>query len=383
MAKRDYYEVLELSRSATAEEIKSSYRRLARKYHPDVAENKSEAEVKFKEINEAYAVLSDDQRRGQYDRFGHEGLNLGSGDAGFGGFGFGGFGDLFQMFDIFSDFGDMRGGARAQASSRPQKGRDLRYDIPVTLEEAFKGVEKEIAITSPVTCYHCKGTRGRDGAKPEQCATCHGTGQVTQVSRSAFGQIMRTFPCNRCSGEGSIVTDPCPECRGMGKVEKERKLEVQIPPGVDTGSRIRIPGEGEAGFMGGVSGDLYVVIHIMEHSDFQRSGDDLYYFKQIALTLAALGGEVAVPTIDGETKLKIPPGTQCDTLFKIKGKGMMSLRGHGRGDLYVKVWVMVPTRLDEKQKSLLQEFQKLSGEEPEPDKSFLGKLKNAFSGAKK
>jgi len=381
MAKRDYYEVLGVQKGASSDEIKIAYRKLARKYHPDVAEDKKEAESHFKEINEAYAVLGDDEKRAQYDRFGHDGVNLSGMDwSGFGGFGggFGGFGDVFDMLFEMGTGGGRRG--RSGAAQRAHRGSDIRYDLEITLEEAFSGAAKEIRASSPVTCGRCKGTRVKDGSSPEVCPVCKGTGQITQVTRSALGQIMRTFGCSNCNGEGSVIKNPCDECRGMGRVVKERTLEVQIPPGVDTGSRIRVPGEGEAGYNGGESGDLYVFIFLKPHNDFQRAGDDLFHLKKLTFTQAALGAEVSVPTMEGEAKLKVPAGTQCDTMFKIKGKGMPSLRGFGKGDLHVKVWVMVPTNLDEKQKALLEEFGSTGSEEAHVEKGFFEKIKDALLG---
>ena len=379
MGKRDYYEVLGVPKGASPDEVKLAYRRLARKYHPDVAENKQDAETHFKEINEAYAVLSDDQQRAQYDRFGHEGVRMGASDSGFGGFS--GFGDISDIFDMFFDMGGARGQRRSQAQQRPQRGSDLRYDLQITLEDAFKGLEKEISVSSLVTCYHCKGTRSKDEAKPEVCSTCKGTGQITQVSRSAFGQVMRSFACHACSGEGQVVVNPCDECKGTGRVEKERKIEIQIPPGVDTGSRIRIAGAGEAGYKGGDSGDLYIFIHVKAHPEFQRAGDDLFSFRKITFTQAALGVELTIPTLEGETKLKIPHGTQCDSMFKVKGKGMPSVRGLGKGDLNVKIWVMVPTSLNDRQKNLLHDFENAGSQEAHVEKGFFEKLKDAILGS--
>lgn len=382
MAKRDYYEVLGVQKNSSSDEIKIAYRRLARKYHPDVAEDKKEAESKFKDINEAYAILSDDEKRAQYDRFGHDGVNISGMDwSGFGGFG-GGFGGFSDVFDMLFDMGvGGRGQGRGGSAQRPHRGSDLRYDLEITLDDAYKGIVKEIKASSPVTCGRCKGTRVKGDSKPEVCPVCKGTGQITQVSRSALGQIMRTFGCSNCNGEGSIIKNPCDECSGTGRVVKERTLEVQIPPGVDTGSRIRVPGEGEAGYNGGDSGDLYVFIYVKPHQDFQRAGDDLFHLRKLTFTQAALGAEISVPTMEGETKLKVPAGTQCDTMFKIKGKGMPSLRGFGKGDLHIKVWVMVPTNLDEKQKSLLEEFGSIGNEDAQVEKGFFEKIKDALLGA--
>jgi len=379
--KRDYYDILGIERNSSADEIKTAYRRLARKYHPDVAENKAEAEIKFKEINEAYTVLSDPDRKSRYDQFGHGGIDSGINMGDFMGGGFG-FGDIFsQMFDMF-DLGGGRGyGGHSQ--NRPRRGNDLRYDMEITLEEAFSGIEKEFSIENYVTCGACKGTRTKDGSNPEVCSQCRGTGQVTQVTRSPFGQIMRTLPCDKCRGEGFVIKEYCPSCGGSGKQQRTKTLNINIPAGVDTGSRIRLSGEGGMGTNGGDKGDLYVVIFVKEHADFQRSGTDLYNIRQITFAQAALGAELTIETIDGETKLKIPEGTQCDTVFKIKNKGMPSLRNNKRGDLYVKIWVIVPQKLDDKQKQALKEFEKLTDNETQqrPDPGFLGKLKDALKKA--
>lgn len=382
VTKRDYYEVLSVSRDADGNTIKSAYRKLAREYHPDVAEDKTEAEKKFKEINEAYAVLSDEEKRAQYDRFGHDGLNMNMEDFGFGGGFGGGLGDIFgQVFDMF-DFGGL--GGNRQQSNRPRRGSDLRYDLEITLEEAFTGVDREITINTMVTCGACKGMRTKDGKEPPVCSACRGTGQVTQITRSPFGQIMRTMPCSACAGEGKIVTEPCETCQGTGRTSREKKITVTIPAGVDNGSRIRLSGEGEAGTLGGDRGDLYIVLFVKAHESFQRMGDHLYSLVKIRFGQAALGDEIEIPGIDGKVKLKIPPGTQCDTEFKIKGKGMTALQSSKRGDLYVRVWAMIPTKLDEKQKEAIRDFENMvhSGY-PEEDEGFFKKIKKAFKNQKK
>ncbi len=376
--KQDYYHVLSIEKTATDIEIKTAYRRLTKIYHPDVAENKEEAESKFKEINEAYAVLSDPEKRRVYDQFGHEGIssNFDMNDF-MGGFGFG-FGDIFsQVFDMFGN-----NTRQSRNPNRPRRGSDLRYDIEITLEEAFKGIEKEITVETYAACDSCKGKRTKDGSSPEICNTCRGTGQVTQVTNSMLGQIMRTMPCSACSGEGISIKNPCTACSGKGNVKKPKTLKFNIPAGVDNGSKIRLTNEGESGHAGGDPGDLYIVIFVKDHKLFQRAGNDLYLFQQIRFTQAALGDEIEIPAIDGKTTLKIPAGTQCDTVIKVKDQGMPSLRGSKRGDLYVKIWIMVPTKLDDKQKDALKEFDKLTCENCyQHDTGFFEKIKQAFKRA--
>lgn len=375
MDKRDYYEVLGIRRDAPQEEIKQAYRRLARQYHPDVAQDKEHAEAHFKEINEAYAVLGDPEKREQYDRFGHAGVKVGAGvgDWGFGPFmDFGGISDLFESF---FDFGERRG-----RESRTRRGADLRYDLEITLEDAFTGKETEISVTSLITCGRCKGSRTEPGTDLEICSICRGSGQVSQIQRTPFGQIMRSYICHKCNGEGRIIISFCTECNGTGAVQKKRKISVRIPPGVDSGSRIRIPGEGEPGVQGGPPGDLYVFINVKPHATFERHRDDLYCSIKLTFTQAALGGEIEIPALDEGRTLKIPSGTQNDTFFKIKGKGMPSLQGYGRGDLHVKVQIMVPTKLNERQKQLLREFAKAGSQEAETEKGIFDKIKDAILG---
>lgn len=377
--KRDYYEVLGVSKDSSQDEIKSAYRRLCRKYHPDIAEDKKTAEEKFKEINEAYSVLGDEEKRSNYDQFGHEGINAGAGDFmnGSGDFGFGG---LDSIFDIFGRMGGM--GGRSSDRNAPRRGSDLRYDLEITLEEAFAGCSKDIDIAVHVTCGTCKGNRTKDGSKPQSCGNCGGSGQVTQVRRSPFGQIMTQVPCPKCGGEGVVIKEYCPSCGGSGKTKKKETITVDIPAGVDNGSRMRIPGKGEGGFRGGENGDLYVFIFVNEHDLFQRAHDDLYKIEQISISQASLGTELNIETLDGDAKLKIPAGTQCDTVFKIKGKGMPSLRGGDRGDLYVKVWVVIPKKLNDKQKKALNDFEEASGKQPagKKEESFFKKLGRQLRG---
>lgn len=357
--KRDYYEVLGVSRNATLDEIKKSYRQLARQYHPDVNPNKKEAEEKFKEISEAYAVLSDAEKKAQYDRFGHQGMR----DIGFNfdnvwqdvttgaDFGFGGFGDIFEMF-----FGDRRATSARERKSGPIRGADLRYDIEISLEEAAIGTEEEIEISRAVKCENCKGSGLQPGTKSVECENCKGSGQITRKRSTMFGQFINVTTCDVCGGEGRIIKTPCNNCGGKGNIRRSKKLSIKIPAGVDNGTRIKLYGEGEAGVKGGPPGDLYVFVFVRPHPIFKREEQDIYLETKISFVLAALGGEIEVPTLDGNVKLKIPAGTQPGTVFRLKGKGIPHLRGHSRGDEYIKVNITVPTRLAERQKKLLQEL---------------------------
>ncbi|HHV71172.1 MAG TPA: molecular chaperone DnaJ [Clostridia bacterium] len=362
MAKRDYYEVLGVSRDATAEEIKKAYRKLARQYHPDANKDDPNAEEKFKEIAEAYDVLSDPQKRARYDQFGHAdgqgqwGFGFGN-NADFGGFGgFGtGFGDIFDMF-----FGSGMG-AREQRRT-PQRGADLRYDLEISFEEAAFGLETEIKVPRMEKCSACNGTGAKAGTQPKTCPTCQGTGQVQYVRNTALGRFVSVRTCEACGGEGHIIETPCPECRGKGRTQKVRTIQVKIPPGVDTGSRIRIAGEGEAGTLGGPPGDLYVFIQVRPHKYFKRRDSDVIYDLEISFTQAALGDEVEVPTLDGPVVLKIPEGTQTGTSFRLRKRGFPNLRGFGRGDQHVRIIVKTPTNLTPRQRELLKEFARLSEE---------------------
>lgn len=377
MSQQDYYQVLGISRDADKNEIKRAFKRLAREYHPDVAEDKKAAEQKFGEINEAYSVLSDDEKRAYYDRYGHApGANQPGPDMGGGGFGFGGgfpFGDLFES--IF----DLGGGGRRQ-QSRPARGADYRMGLRLTLEEAFQGATKDVELTSDVNCPRCEGrqTLEPDGFQP--CPTCHGTGQLHQVVRTPFGQLTQVAPCGACQGRGRTLKKPCPECSGRGSVEKKRTLQVKVPPGIDTGKLIRMPGEGAPGNLGGPPGDLYLAIEVEPHETVERRGDDLITKKSIYFTDAALGNAVEVEVLLGEkVSLKIPPGTQNGTVFRFKGKGMPKLNRSSRGDLNVLVEVVVPTKLNAKQKKLLKEFAEAGSQDAEPH-SLFDKIKDALWG---
>ncbi len=379
MAKRDYYEVLGVSPNASAEEIKKAYRKLARQYHPDANPNDPEAEAKFKEINEAYEVLSDPEKRASYDRFGHAGV----GDQGFNGFsGFGGFGDFGGLGDIF----EMFFGNGPRRRSGPERGADIRLDLEITLKEAAFGVERELKVPRTEECSTCGGSGAAAGTRPVVCPVCNGTGQVQYAQSTLFGRIVQSRTCERCRGSGRIIEKPCPTCRGTGQVRRTRSIKIKVPPGVDEGSRLRVAGEGEAGVRGGPPGDLYVYVHVKPHRVFVREGDDLVCEVQVSFVQAALGDEIDVPTIDGTVaKLKIPEGTQPGTVFRMKGKGMPRVDGFGRGDQHVRVKVVTPTKLNEKQKELLREFARTLGERPPSagsgsEKSFFEKMRDAFMG---
>lgn len=364
-SKRDYYDVLGVSRTATDREIKSAYRKLAVRYHPDKNPGDHEAEEKFKEAAEAYAILSDPEQRARYDRFGHAGLGAAAG--GFGGPGFAGFEDI--LGDLF---GDIFGASRRRSTAR--RGADLRYDLEITLEEVLSGTSKRIVIPRLETCDVCSGTGAAGGSQPTTCTTCAGVGQVRY--QQGFFSVSRT--CAHCGGTGRIITNPCRDCRGEGRIEREKTIEVNIPPGIDSGSRIRHRNEGEAGTGGGPPGDLYVVIHVAEHPTFQRQETNVYTSIPISFTQAALGAEVTVPTLDGKQSLSIPEGTQTGTLFRLKGQGLPSRGGRGRGDLYVAVTVVTPTDISREQRRLFEELARLDGAEEE-DKGLLGKVKDIFS----
>jgi len=357
--KRDYYDILGVSRKASKDEIKKAFRKLAMQHHPDRNPGNKQADHKFKELNEAYEVLKDDQKRAAYDQFGHEGADA---HAGFGrgrethggfhaGFGTGGFSDIFEEM-----FGNFAGGAR-ERSTHSHKGSDLRYDMTLTLEEAYKGIQKDIRIRSQTACDVCQGTGAKKGSAPTTCSTCRGMG-VVRVQQ-AFFMIERT--CTTCHGTGQIIKDPCTTCHGQGRVLKERTLKVTIPAGIEDGSRVRLSGEGEAGLNGGSNGDLYVFVEITPHRLFKRQGSDLFFNATIPMATAILGGEIEVPTIDGgRSRVSIPAGAQSGKQFRLKGKGMSILRRHDHGDLYILIDVETPVNLTSSQKKLIEEFAKLS-----------------------
>jgi molecular chaperone DnaJ len=378
MSKRDYYEVLGVAKGASEEELKKAYRKMAVKYHPDKNPGDKAAEESFKEVGEAYEVLSDPQKRAVYDQHGHAAFDRRAGGGGFARSGGGGFHDPFDVFrEVFgggSIFEDLFGGGR-QDPSQPQRGQDLRYDMELTFEEAAKGCEKEIAVTKPETCDTCQGSGAEPGSKARVCTTCGGRGQVLS-SRGIFS-IAQT--CPSCLGAGRTVDKPCKPCRGQGRRERTSKITLRIPPGVDTGSRLRSAGNGEAGSRGGPPGDLYVVLHVRAHEIFQREGDDLLCEVPISFVQAALGAEVDVPTLDGKAAVKIPAGTQPGAMFRLKGKGMRNVQGYGYGDLHVRITVEVPAHLSSAQKAKLQEFAELcSGKESPISQSFFEKAKRFF-----
>jgi len=370
MDKRDYYEVLEVARTATDQELKSAYRKLAMRYHPDKNPGDATAEEKFKEAAEAYAVLSDGEQRRRYDRFGHAGVSSTAG-ASWGAPGFGGIedilGDLFGFGDVF---GASRSGSRRSAA---QRGADLRYDLEITLEDAANGMTANLRIPRLETCETCKGSGAAEGTQPETCATCNGSGQMR--FQQGFFSVART--CHTCRGVGKVIKSPCKECRGAARVEREKQMEVKIPAGVETGSRLRVQGEGESGMSGGPSGDLYVVIHVAEHEHFERQGSNLYAAVPITFAQAALGAEIAVRTLDAEDKVKIPVGTQTGTVFRLKGKGMPMLGGRGRGDLFVSVTVVTPTSLTREQRKLLEQLATVENKDLE-DKGLVDKVRDIF-----
>lgn len=370
MSKRDYYEILGVNQNASETEIKKAYRRLAIKYHPDKNPGNKEAEAKFKELSEAYAVLSDSQKRAGYDQFGHAGVN-GSGGFSGGGFDFGGapFEDLFG--DIFGDIF----GAGSRRGSRGRRGDDLRYNLTISFEEAAFGTEKKLQLPRKQPCEACHGSGARPGTETQTCTTCRGAGQV----RYQQGFFTMTRPCPDCRGEGKIIASPCPECRGTGQVKKKRSLSLKVPAGVENGTRLKLNNEGEAGAQGGPPGDLYVVISVEDHPIFKREGQDILCEVPISFVQAALGCDLEVPTLEGRINLKVPAGTQSGKIFKLSGKGIVSLRGYGRGDQLVVLKVEVPTKLNSRQRELLEEFAKESGEDIHPQgKGFFDKVKELF-----
>ncbi|MBQ2135120.1 MAG: molecular chaperone DnaJ [Phascolarctobacterium sp.] len=382
MSKRDYYEVLGVSKTATQDELKKAYRKLARKYHPDLNKDNEEAAEKFKECNEAYSVLSDDQKRAQYDQFGHAAFENGGmgGGGGFGGAGgFGGFGGsgMEDIFDMFFGGQGGRGGSRAKTG--PQRGADLRFDLEITFEEAAFGLEKEINLYRDETCDHCHGEGAEPGSKVESCPECNGTGYVRFTQNTMFGQMVNERPCSRCKGEGKIISEPCKECRGKGTVKRNKKLKVKIPAGVDNGSRLRVSGEGEAGAKGGPNGDLYVYLYVKPHKFFERDGTTVLCEVPINIVQATLGADIKVPTLDGQVTMKVPEGTQPGKVMRIKGKGIPNLRGGSRGDQLVRIKVVVPTKLSDKQKDALRKFADISKDNINPEeKSFMDKVKDFF-----
>ena len=371
MAKRDFYEVLGVNRDADDEAIKKAYRRLAMKHHPDRNPDDKTAEEKFKEAKEAYEILSDPNKRAAYDQHGHAGVDPSMGGAG--GAGFANFTDAFG--DIF---GDIFGGGRGRSRSNVYRGADLRYNLEITLEQAAHGTESRIRIPTYESCTACNGSGAKPGTKPSTCSTCQGHGQVRL--QQGFFSVQQT--CPKCHGTGKTIGDPCNTCSGQGKIKKQKTLSVKIPGGVDEGDRIRLTGEGEPGVNGGPPGDLYVQIHIKEHAVFQRDGNDLHCEMPISFATAALGGEINIPTLDGSATIKVPPETQSGKIFRLRGKGIKSVRSHETGDLMCHVVLETPVKLTERQKELLREFEAINLDDAERHspraKSWMDKVKEFF-----
>ena len=373
MATQDYYETLGVSRSASPGDIKSAFRKLAMKHHPDRNPGDKAAEQRFKELNEAYEILKDDQKRAAYDQYGHAAFQNGGGGGRPGG---GGFGDFGSFADVFDDlFGDFVGGSRGRGSQ--SRGADLRYNLEISLEEAFEGKQAQIRVPTSVRCDTCDGTGSAEGTSPGACPGCRGAGRVR--AQQGFFTIERT--CPTCGGQGRVVTDPCTACSGQGRVQREKTLAVKIPKGVEDGTRIRLSGEGEAGMRGGTQGDLYIFVSVAPHRMFQREGANVYCRVPIPLTTAALGGQIEVPTIDGKrARLQVPEGTQAGHRFRLRGKGMTELNGTARGDMFADLSIETPINLSKRQKELLREFEEESGgndTHPESE-GFFAKVKDLF-----
>ncbi|MBQ1229103.1 MAG: molecular chaperone DnaJ, partial [Firmicutes bacterium] len=361
--KRDYYEVLGLQKGASDDEIKKAFRKMAMKYHPDKNPGDKEAEEKFKEVNEAYSVLSDPDKKSKYDRFGHAGVDP---NAGFGGGGFGGFGGFEDIFDMFGGafgggFGGFGGGQRR--ANQPRKGRDLQKAITITFEEAAFGTKKTIELSKYVACSTCNGEGTKPGTSKKTCPKCNGSGQMATIQRTPFGQFQSVTTCDQCGGSGHIIEEPCPDCRGEGKVRKNVTISVDIPAGVDNESVIPIRGQGEPGINGGPAGDLYIVLNVKPHKMFKRNGADLYLEIPISFDQAALGADITVPTLEGKVSYKVPSGTQPGTTFRLRDKGIKHLKREAKGDLYVKVNLEVPTKLNGKQKKAIQHMAEAVTEE--------------------
>ena len=371
--KVDYYETLGVAKSADEKELKSAFRKLAMQFHPDKNPGDADAEHRFKEIGEAYETLKDPQKRAAYDRFGHAAFENGgmNGGGGFGGAG--GFADIFE--DIF---GEMMGGGRQRRSGGRERGADLRYNMEITLEEAYAGKTAQIRVPTSITCDECSGSGAKLGTQPVTCGTCSGSGRVRAAQ--GFFSIERT--CPTCHGRGQIIKDPCPKCSGQGRITEERALSVNIPAGIEDGTRIRLTGEGEAGLRGGPAGDLYIFLSLKPHEFFQRDGADLYCKVPISMTTAALGGQFEVATLDGtQTRVKIPDGTQNAKQFRLKGKGMPVLRQPAMGDLYIQIAIETPQNLNKRQRELLEEFDRISSQDNSPQSSgFFARMKEFFEG---
>ena len=385
MSKRDYYDVLGVAKGATADEIKKGFRKKAKELHPDRNKDNPDAEAQFKEANEAYDVLKDAEKKAAYDRFGHAAFEngMGGGQRGGQGQGFGG-GDFSSAFsDVFDDlFGDFMGGQRGGGGGRQRatRGADLRYNLRVSLEEAFAGLHKTIKVPTSVACTSCEGTGAEGGVEPTNCPTCSGMGKVR--AQQGFFTVERT--CPTCSGLGQIIKNPCKSCHGHGRVEKDRSLSVNIPAGVETGTRIRLAGEGEAGLRGGPPGDLYIFVEVAPHSLFERDGNNLYCRVPVSMAKAALGGSIEVPTIDGgRGRVQIPEGSQSGRQMRLRGKGMPALRGGATGDMFIELAVETPVNLTSRQRELLREFEEISEENTNPEsRSFFSSVKSFWDGMK-
>lgn len=370
MAQRDYYEVLGVQRGASADEIKSAFRKLARQYHPDV-NKEPDAEERFKEINEAYAVLSDDEKRAAYDRYGHAGLN-----------GMGGMPD-FSTVDFSDIFGELFGfgGTSRRQRNAPRRGADLSYAVQITFEESIFGIDKEVEIARDEVCSTCRGSKAEPGTSASRCATCGGRGEVRQVQQTFLGSMVQVTTCPTCNGTGEVISTPCHTCRGRGLERKTVRKTVSIPGGVDTGTQIRLAGEGQPGTNGGPNGNLYLEIQVKQHKFFRRKGDEILLDLNINVAQAALGAEVEIPSVDGPMKLNIPAGTQPGKIITLRGKGAPHLRGSGRGDQLVVISVEIPTRLNAEQSKLFEELARTLGSEVRPqEKSFLDRLKEVLGG---
>ncbi len=378
MAKRDYYETLGVAKGASADEIKKAYRRKAKELHPDRNADNPNAEAQFKEANEAYDVLKDADKKAAYDRFGHAAFEGGMGG---GGGPRGGQGDFASAFsDVFDDlFGDMMGGRGGGGRARAQRGNDLRYNLRINLEDAYKGLQKTVNVPTAVGCDSCNGTGAEGGSEPVNCPTCNGMGKVR--AQQGFFTVERT--CPTCSGMGQTIKDPCKTCHGQGRVEKEKALSVNIPAGVETGTRIRLAGEGEAGMRGGPSGDLYIFIEVNDHKLFEREATNLFCRVPVSITSAALGGEIEVPTIDGgRSRVKIPEGSQSGRQMRLRGKGMPALRGGGQGDMFIELAVETPVNLTARQKEILREFDEIAAENNPEGSTFFKSVKSFWDSMK-
>lgn len=375
--KADYYELLGVEKNASAEEIKKAYRKLAKKYHPDINKSDSSSEAKFKEINDAYEVLSNPEKRSKYDTYGHAAFEQGGFDQGFGGFG--GFSDIFESF-FGGDSSGFGFGSRGQRSRNgPARGADLKFRVEITFEQAAFGVEKEINITRAHSCDACEGTGMKSGTGYETCKHCGGTGEVRYKQATPLGSFVSVKTCEICKGEGKIIKEPCEKCSGKGRIRKNVKLSVNIPAGIDNGQTISLRGEGDLGHKGGPSGDLFIEVYVKPHEIFVRRGNDIFCDIPITFVQSALGAKIEIPTLEGKMSYEIPEGTQTGTDFRVRGKGIPSLRSGQRGDLYIKVIVEVPKRLNEKQKEILRSFAEISGDEVhEGRKTFFDKMKNVL-----